>query len=109
MWVWTKVKTANIQGSLAGAGAGHKYWPIYQETPMAFRPPDDRTILMRLREQSEWYSDGHGPLHKEAADEIERLRASQERLKSAIEFAHSEGFQWPSDPMAEFANAAQET
>lgn len=35
--------------------------------------------------------------------EIERLRASQERLKSAIEFAHSEGFQWPSDPMAEFA------
>lgn len=35
-------------------------------------------------------------------DEIERLQASQERLKSAIEFAHSEGFQWPSDPMAEF-------
>ena len=40
-------------------------------------------------------------IFKQAA-EIKRLRASQERLKSAIEFAHSEGFQWPSDPMAEF-------
>lgn len=37
-------------------------------------------------------------------NEIARLRESQDRLKSAIEFAHSEGFQWPSDPMAEFVN-----
>lgn len=40
--------------------------------------------------------------------EIKRLRASQERLKSAIEFAHSEGFEWPSDPMAEFVVNQQE-
>ena len=42
----------------------------------------------------------------EAKAEIERLLASQEHLKSAIEFAHSEGFQWPSDPMQEFAVTA---
>jgi hypothetical protein len=33
-------------------------------------------ILDKLREQQEWYSDGHGELHKRAADEIERLRAT---------------------------------
>ena len=31
-------------------------------------------------------------LEREAADEIERLR-------EAIEYAHSEGFEWPSDPL----------
>ena len=31
------------------------------------------TLLERLRVQQEWFSDGHGPLHKEAADRIERL------------------------------------
>ena len=31
-------------------------------------------LLRRLREQGDHYSDGHGPLHNEAADEIERLR-----------------------------------
>lgn len=31
-------------------------------------------LLVRLREQAEWYSDGHGHLHKDAADEIERLQ-----------------------------------
>lgn len=34
--------------------------------------PND--LVKRLREQAEWDSDGHGPLHGEAADEIERLR-----------------------------------
>lgn len=33
------------------------------------------TLLERLRVQQEWFSEGHGALHKEAADEIERLRA----------------------------------
>lgn len=33
-------------------------------------------LLERLREQQEWYSEGHGPLHKESADEIERLRSA---------------------------------
>jgi hypothetical protein len=32
-------------------------------------------------------------LFQRAADEIKRLR-------SAIEFAHSEGFEWPSDPLS---------
>lgn len=50
------------------------------------------------------YSKGIAKNIEEAIAEIERLRGSQERLKSAIEFAHSEGFQWPSDPMAEFVN-----
>lgn len=44
----------------------------------------------------------HSGLERALA-EVERLRASQERLKSAIEFAHADGFQWPSDPMAEFS------
>ena len=30
-------------------------------------------ILVRLQEQAEFYSDGFGPLCKEAADEIARL------------------------------------
>jgi hypothetical protein len=33
-----------------------------------------RDLLDRLREQSEWHSDGHGELYKEAVAEIERLR-----------------------------------
>ena len=33
------------------------------------------SLLERLRVQQEWFSDGHGALHKEAADEIERLEA----------------------------------
>jgi hypothetical protein len=33
-------------------------------------------LLDRLREQAEWHNDGHGPLHKEAVAEIERLRAA---------------------------------
>ena len=33
------------------------------------------TLLERLRVQQEWFSEGHGTLHKEAADEIERLEA----------------------------------
>lgn len=33
-------------------------------------------LLSRLKEQSEWHNDGHGPLHKEAANEIERLRVA---------------------------------
>jgi hypothetical protein len=56
--------------------------------------------IERLRERCEAYK---GQV-RAGADEIERMRASQERLKSAIEFAHSEGFQWPSDPMAEFVD-----
>lgn len=51
-----------------------------------------------------------GPqLIKRQREEIERLRASQWRLRSAIEFAHSEGFQWPSDPMAEFVDSSNAT
>ena len=34
----------------------------------------DTDILERLKEQSEWYSDGFGPLCAEAAAEIEMLR-----------------------------------
>ena len=52
--------------------------------------------------------DCYGNTMDDAAAEIERLRASQERLKSAIEFAHTEGFQWPSDPMAEFADGPKD-
>lgn len=33
------------------------------------------SILSRLDEQSEWYSDGHGPLHAEAARKIRKLIA----------------------------------
>lgn len=62
-------------------------------------------ILRRLREPPFGTETSERNLMSAAADEIERLRASQERLKSAIEFAHAEGFQWPSDPMAEFADA----
>lgn len=43
----------------------------------------------------------------EAAAEIERLRAENERLRSyarqfgdALDWAHAEGFEWPSDPWA---------
>ena len=64
--------------------------------------PRDRETLERqimdpciVKNDAEWW----------AMTEVERLRASQERLKSAIEYAHSEGFQWPSDPMAEFSHA----
>lgn len=32
------------------------------------------------------------------------LRASRDRLRSAIEFAHAEGFEWPSDPLEEFVD-----
>ena len=32
-------------------------------------------ILDRLIEQSDWYNDGHGPIHAQAAAEIERLRS----------------------------------
>lgn len=31
-------------------------------------------ILDRLDKESDWYSDEHGLLHKQAADEIRRLR-----------------------------------
>lgn len=41
-------------------------------------------LVERLREQSEWYSDGHGPLHKEAADEIARLRAEREKMGEGL-------------------------
>lgn len=33
------------------------------------------------------------------AKEIERLRAENGRLRGAIEFAHANGFEWPSDPL----------
>jgi hypothetical protein len=38
-------------------------------------------ILERLREQAEYYSDGHGPLHEDAAHEIERLRHERRNLQ----------------------------
>lgn len=38
-------------------------------------------ILERLREQAEYYSDGHGPLHEDAANEIERLRHERRNLQ----------------------------
>jgi hypothetical protein len=34
-------------------------------------------LKTKLREQSEWYNDGHGELHKQALDEIERLEEGQ--------------------------------
>ena len=37
---------------------------------------------------------------KEDADEIERLKAMLSAAVKAIQFAHSEGFSWPTDPMA---------
>lgn len=37
--------------------------------------PSQNDLVKRLREQAEWNSDGHGALHGEAADEIERLSA----------------------------------
>jgi hypothetical protein len=39
-------------------------------------------LLARLREQAEFHSDGHGPLHKEAADEIERTHKLAEQIKA---------------------------
>jgi hypothetical protein len=66
-------------------------------------------IIERLNKpilSGEFDRDEVSRLKCDAVAEIERLRASQERLKSAIEFAHSEGFQWPSDPMQEFAVTA---
>lgn len=65
--------------------------------------------IERLRTESEshefigWYEGYHG---RDA--EVDVLKAKNERLRSAIEFAHSEGFQWPSDPMAEFASSQQQ-
>lgn len=41
-------------------------------------------LTRRLREQAEWHSDGHGALHKEAADEIERLLAKNRELASTL-------------------------
>lgn len=41
-------------------------------------------LLSKLREQSEWYNDGHGPLHKEAVAEIERLLTENESLKLTL-------------------------
>lgn len=39
-------------------------------------------LLARLREQAEFYSDGHGALHKAAADEIERVHKLAEQIKA---------------------------
>ena len=43
------------------------------------------SLIDRLREQAQWHSDGHGPLHKEAADEIERLRAQNQAYRLALD------------------------
>ena len=57
------------------------------------------TLLERLRDvgcDREPFTPAHAKcicrLANAAADEIERLT-------SAVEFAHAEGFQWPSDPL----------
>lgn len=46
---------------------------------------DKMDILDRLIEQSDWYDDGHGPIHLEAAAEIERLRAEVARLQQSLD------------------------
>lgn len=42
-------------------------------------------LIHRLKEQAQWYSDGHGPLHQEAAAEIERLQTALRRIRSLAE------------------------
>jgi hypothetical protein len=37
-------------------------------------------LMHRLREQSEWHNDGHGPLHKEAYEVIERQHEALARI-----------------------------
>lgn len=56
-------------------------------------------ILARLDEQAEWYGDGHGPLHKEAADEIRRLRKLCEPTVWTCEHHEGESFSCPDDAM----------
>lgn len=46
-----------------------------------------RDLVDRLREQAEWHSDGHGPLHAEAAAEIERLRLVETDHKNVLKAA----------------------
>lgn len=41
-------------------------------------------LVARLREQAQWESDGHGPLHKEAADRIEELEAECFKLAAGV-------------------------
>jgi hypothetical protein len=41
-------------------------------------------LVWRLREQAGWYSDGHGPLHGEAADRIEELEAECFKLAAGV-------------------------
>lgn len=61
-----------------------------------------RQHMKRLKAMRGWGDPLADRLWKEIQEQDERI----ERLKSAIEFAHFEGFQWPSDPMAEFATVA---
>lgn len=48
-------------------------------------------LLSKLREQAAWYSDGHGPLHKEAADEIERLTAALQKIADMDGISFTDG------------------
>ncbi len=52
--------------------------------------------IERLRHDIERYI----AITSDQADEIERLRAELEIARDAIDFAHSEGFEWPSNPIA---------
>lgn len=56
-------------------------------------------ILDKLDEQGEWYSEGHGPLHKLAADEIRRLRKICEPTVWTCEHLEGESFPNPDDAM----------
>jgi|DEB19_MinimDraft_3_1074340.scaffolds.fasta_scaffold88365_2 hypothetical protein len=56
-------------------------------------------ILAKLDEQSEWYSDGHGELHKQAAAEIRRLLKLCEPSVWTCEHHEGESFSCPDDAM----------
>lgn len=62
------------------------------------RVEDYRTMSLALGQQIERAES----LEEQLAD----ARAEIERLKNAIEFAHSEGFEWPADPLPSEALAA---
>ena len=49
------------------------------------------------------------PQINQMKDRIEALEAELEIARDAIDFAHSEGFEWPSDPIAAMNAAMSET